>query len=83
MARRKRKVRPPVRERHYKHIVARYVEAGEPIEVAERIAAAVVNKYRRRLAEEGRGPKLVTEGGSRRQWYPGKVVKRTVRKGRY
>src|SRR3990167_8258102 len=68
--------RPSKRERQYKHVLASERAAGRSESTATRIAAATVNKTRRRLARKGRGPQLVTEGGSRRQWYPGKEAKR-------
>ncbi len=69
------------RERQYHHILERELDAGKPFKKAQSIAAGVVNKYRARQAAKHRGPKLITKGGSRRQWYPGKkVVKKGVRK---
>jgi hypothetical protein len=63
------------RERQYKHVLENLLDSGKPLKVAERIAASVVNKTRRRFARKGRGPKLIKHGGSRRQWYPGKPHK--------
>lgn len=59
------------RERQYKHVLASSLASGKPEKVAVRIAAATVNKYRAEHAGDD-GPRLVTEGGSRRQWFPGK-----------
>ena len=75
------------RERQYEHVLASYLKRGYSKKVARSRAAATVNKYRARLARgyrackrrrgrswctTKRGPQLVTRGGSRRQWYPGK-----------
>ncbi len=62
-------------ERQYKHIVESLMDRGKPLHIAERVAAAVVNKRRAKLARSGKGPRLVSRGGSRRQWYPGKPSK--------
>lgn len=74
MARRKRsRVKVPLKlERMYKRILESLLDRGRSLKVAERIAAATVNKRRARLARVRRGPRLVSRGGSRRQWYPGK-----------
>ena len=64
--------KPTKRERQYKHIVASEVAAGKSKHVAERIGAATVNKLRAKRAANGEGPALVGQGGSRRQWWPGK-----------
>lgn len=76
-------------ERMEKHVFESLLEAGRSPEVAKKIAAATVNKYRaeraagkkvckgkgaKRTCKTVRGPKLVGQGGSRRQWYPGKKV---------
>lgn len=61
----------PKMERLYKHVLASELEQGRSFKVAERIAAATVNKARSKRARRG-GPKLVSRGGSRRQWYPRK-----------
>ncbi len=75
------------RERMYKHVLESYLDRGYSLRTATARAAATVNKYRARLARgvrtctkrgrrkvcrTKRGPRLVTRGGSRRQWYPGK-----------
>ncbi len=60
------------RERQYKHVLERVLAQGKPLRVAEEIAARVVNKTRARLGRQGRGPRLVSHGGGRQQWYPGK-----------
>ena len=76
------------RERQYKHVLEAALDAGKSWKDAQALAARVVNKERSRLArgkvvcrKRGRngvycrvkqGPQLVTRGGSRRQWYPGK-----------
>lgn len=68
----------------FKHVLASYLERGLSRKRATQLAAATVNKYRAKLARGyvacrgrrcayKRGPRLVTRGGSRRQWYPGKV----------
>ena len=57
-----------------KHILESMLDHGVPLKVALGRAAATVNKYRAKLARTRRGPRLVTEGGSRRQWYPGKKL---------
>lgn len=67
-----RRYNPSVRERQYKHIFESLIERGMSEKKATRIAAATVNKTRSRFSKQGRGPKLVSRGGSRRQWYPGK-----------
>lgn len=60
------------RERQYHHVLEALINSGKPFLVAERIAAAVVNKQRAKDAATGKGPQLITKGGSRRQFYPGK-----------
>lgn len=75
------------RERQYKHILESYLDRGYSVKEATARAAATVNKYRSRLARGvrtcttrrrrrvcrvRRGPRLVTRGGTRWQWYPGK-----------
>ena len=62
---------PSRRERQFKHVLASELAAGKSKKVATRIAAATVNKARAKAAKKG-DPKLVGDGGSRRQWYPGK-----------
>lgn len=74
-------------ERMYQHIVESYIDRGYSLKTAKARAAATVNKHRSQLAQGKRvckvrrgrkrcrtmrGPRLVTKGGSRRQWYPGK-----------
>lgn len=59
-------------ERMYHHILEASIDRGIPFAEARRIAAATVNKYRSARVARGEGPSLVTAGGSRRQWYPGK-----------
>jgi hypothetical protein len=68
-----RKAVPIKLERMWKHILERELDQGVPREDAVRIASATVNKYRAKRARGGDGPRLVTRGGSRRQWYPGKA----------
>ncbi len=63
---------PSKRERQYVHVLASLLEQGRSEKVAKRIAGAVANKTRAKLARQGRAPKLVSDGGTRRQWYPGK-----------
>ena len=81
----------PLLARMMRHIVESEIDRGRSPEVAARIAAATVNKRRAQLARGKlvcktrrgrvtctvkRGPKLVGQGGSRRQWYPGKKTRR-------
>lgn len=63
------------RERQYKHIYESLIDRGKSLTVAARIAAATVNKYRAKLSKAHKGPKLIRQGGSRNQYYPGKIVK--------
>lgn len=78
---------PAKLERMYKHVLESYLDRGYSLKTATARAAATVNKYRSKLARgvrscrkvrgrrtchTRRGPQLVTRGGSRRQWYPGK-----------
>ena len=70
-------------ERMYRHVLESEMARGRSYKVARRIAAATVNRHRAARAR-GRtvcrsvycrydqGPALIGEGGSRRQWYPGK-----------
>jgi hypothetical protein len=75
------------RERQYKHVLERALSDGLPLAEAQALAARVVNKERAARAKgklvcrptrKGvychveQGPQLVGQGGSRRQWYPGK-----------
>lgn len=74
-------------ERMFVHVLESYLERGYSLKTAKSRAAATVNKRRaalsrglrsckvkrgRRRCRILRGPRLVTRGGSRRQWYPGK-----------
>lgn len=61
----------PKMERLYKHVLKSELAMGRSLRDAERIAAATVNKARSRRSRRG-GVKLVSRGGSRRQWYPRK-----------
>ncbi len=61
------------RERQYKKVLKSLLDRGTPEEKAPGIAGAVVNKTRAQFSKDGRGPKLLSEGGSRRQYYPGKA----------
>lgn len=61
----------PKLERMYNHVLASALESGKPYPLAARIAAATVNKHRNSRMEKG-GTKLVSRGGRRNQWYPGK-----------
>jgi len=74
--------KPGKRERQYKHVLAGELAAGKSEKAATRIAAATVNKFRAARAASGQGPALVTEGGSRRQWYPGKAAAKKRRGGK-
>lgn len=74
--------RPSKRERQFKHILASELAAGESESTAVAIAAATVNKTRAKLARSGKGPKLIKDGGSRRQFYPGKE-KAMARRAKY
>ena len=60
-------------ERMYKHVFESSLDRGKSLKTAARIAASTVNKYRSKHAGKGRHPKLVSRGGSRRQYYPGKL----------
>lgn len=90
MAKTKRR-RAPIRQRQFRHIVASLLARGRSRRQAEAIAAATVNKYRARLARGylrcrkrrcswRKGPRLVAQGGSRNQWWPGKKRKRAIRR---
>lgn len=87
----RRRRRVTKRERQYRHILASLLGRGLSRKRAEAIAAATVNKYRAKLARgyfrckkrrgrkicrRVRGPRLVTRGGSRNQWWPGKKRRR-------
>jgi hypothetical protein len=61
-------------QRMYKHILEASLDRGLDLTTAKRIAAGKVNQYRAKQAKAGKGPKLVGQGGSRRQWYPGKKM---------
>ncbi len=78
-------------QRMFAHVRESYVDRGLSVKEATARAAAVVNRYRAKLArgkrvcrkKNGRyvcrvkrGPKLVTRGGPRQQWWPGKKVRR-------
>lgn len=85
---RRLRARVPIKlERMYKHVLESYLDRGYSLKTAQARAAATVNKRRaqlargvrrcrksrgRRVCRTLRGPKLVTRGGSRRQWYPRK-----------
>lgn len=71
----------------YKHVLASARRKGRSAARAKAIAAATVNKYRASLSRGRvvckrrgrrvicrikRGPRLIGQGGSHRQWYPGK-----------
>lgn len=60
------------------HIRENYLNKGVPLKTATSRAAATVNRRRASLGRAGRGPRLVRYGGSRRQWYPGKKVRREI-----
>lgn len=64
---------PSKRERQFKHVYESGVDRGLSHKAAEALAARVTNKQRAKDARVGKGPKLVTRGGSRRQWFPGKA----------
>ena len=81
------RMREHVLESTYDRLVDEGRSHAEAITVATRVANATVNKHRAALARgkttcgtrrgrttcrTSRGPELVTRGGSRRQWYPGK-----------
>lgn len=63
--------RLPLRARQFKHVLESALSRGATIAAAEELAARVTNKQRARSAR-AEGPQLVSRGGSRRQWYPGK-----------
>jgi hypothetical protein len=60
-------------ERMYKHVFESSLDRGQSMAAAARIAAATVNKHRAAHAGKKGRPKLVTKGGSRHQYYPGKA----------
>lgn len=69
-----KKAVPNIRERQFKHILESCLDRGYSLDDAVEIAARTVNKYRAKLSRKKQGPRLVTKGGSRRQWWPGKKV---------
>ena len=88
-----RRAMPDKLVRMYHHVLESAMDSGWSYPVAVELAARTVNKHRAKLAHgyyatEGRGkkkhrvwkrgPKLVTRGGTRTQWWPGKKVKKKV-----
>lgn len=62
----------PLRERQYLHVLESALDRGASEKEAKTLAARVVNKRRAMLAKKRRGPRLISQGGTRRAWYPGK-----------
>jgi hypothetical protein len=61
-------------QRMFKHIVENYLDRGYSVKDAEKRAAMTVNRYRAKSAKKHKGPKLISKGGTRHQWYPGKKL---------